>query len=182
MAMIEAACAGDFDVIVCRDLDRFSRFDPMEASYYFHQLRQAGVRLLTVNDGWIDWDDIGNYLKVVVDQHAKHAYAKSMGLNIGPVLFELAQEGYWVSGTPPFGFGLKRTGADNARRLGQLSGDLPVIQRRQQLALGEIAGAAEDDVIERFDRNDLAAHGRFARAEEIRFSLNLIDLKKPELS
>jgi hypothetical protein len=35
---------------------------------------------------------------------------------------------------------------------------LAVIERRQQLALGEVSGAAENDEIERGHGNDLAAH------------------------
>ena len=35
---------------------------------------------------------------------------------------------------------------------------LALVERRQQLALGEVAGAAEDDEVEWIDGNDLAGH------------------------
>ncbi|MNL82699.1 hypothetical protein D3C87_2101390 [compost metagenome] len=50
-------------------------------------------------------------------------------------------------------------GADDAGRLGNLAFHLAVIERWQQLALREIAGAPEHDIVKRFDGNDLAAHG-----------------------
>src|SRR5699024_7174668 len=49
-------------------------------------------------------------------------------------------------------------GADDARRLGELPRLLPIIEGRQQFALGEVAGAAEDDEIEWLDGNDLAGY------------------------
>ena len=36
---------------------------------------------------------------------------------------------------------------------------LPVIERRQELAFGQVARASEDDEVERVDWNDLACHG-----------------------
>jgi DNA invertase Pin-like site-specific DNA recombinase len=42
-SLILAAQQGrDFEVIIVWDQDRFSRFDPMEANYYWYILRQAG--------------------------------------------------------------------------------------------------------------------------------------------
>ena len=37
------------------DQDRFSTFDSIEAAIYIHPLRQAGVKLVTVAQGAIDW-------------------------------------------------------------------------------------------------------------------------------
>ena len=45
----------DFEVIIVWDQDRFSRFDPMEANYYWYILRQAGVRIVTVATGELDF-------------------------------------------------------------------------------------------------------------------------------
>ncbi len=49
--------------------------------------------------------------------------------------------------------------ADDSGRFGKLAGALAVVERRQELALGEVAGAAKNDEIERFDGDDLAGHG-----------------------
>ena len=58
---------------------------------------------------------------------------------------------------------LRTRGADDAGRLGKLVVALAVIERRQQLALGKVAGAAENDEIERIDGDDLACHGIVSR-------------------
>ena len=46
---------GKFKAILCWDQDRFGRFDSVEAGFYIHPLRQAGVKLVTVAQGAIDW-------------------------------------------------------------------------------------------------------------------------------
>ena len=48
---------------------------------------------------------------------------------------------------------MMRVGSENCLAV------LAMVERRQQLALGQVAGAAEDDEVERLDRDDLAAHG-----------------------
>ena len=47
-------------------------------------------------------------------------------------------------------------GADDPRALGDLAVLVAVVERRQKLALGQIAAAAENDVIEEVDGDDLA--------------------------
>jgi hypothetical protein len=61
----------DFEVIIAWDQDRFSRFDPMEANYYWYILRQAGVRIVTVATGELDFSDLGGWLAASVTQHGK---------------------------------------------------------------------------------------------------------------
>ncbi len=48
--------------------------------------------------------------------------------------------------------------ADDARRVGELVDLLAVIERRKQLAVGEVAGAAENDEVEGIDLDDLGSH------------------------
>jgi hypothetical protein len=60
-------------------------------------------------------------------------------------------------------FGVAHLGArraDDAGRIGKLVVELTMIQRRQQLALGKVAGTAKDDEIKRVDGDDLACHRR----------------------
>src|SRR5262245_11726128 len=49
--------SGKFQAVLCWDQDRFGRFDSLEAGYWIHPYRKAKVRLVTVNDGPIDWED-----------------------------------------------------------------------------------------------------------------------------
>ena len=50
--------------------------------------------------------------------------------------------------------------ADDARPVGHLPGGVAVVERRQQLAAGEVAGGAEDDEVERIDRDHARGHAR----------------------
>ena len=45
------------EAVLCWDQDRFGRFDPLEAGYWIKPLRDAGIRLETVAQGRIDWED-----------------------------------------------------------------------------------------------------------------------------
>jgi hypothetical protein len=46
-----------------------------------------------------------------------------------------------------------------------------MVEGRQQLALGKVATAAKDDVIERFNGNDLAAHEAISQSDWFMASL-----------
>ncbi|MGD0384395.1 MAG: recombinase family protein [Thermoguttaceae bacterium] len=50
----------DFAAILCWDQDRFGRFDSIEAGRWIHPLRCAGVWLVTVAQGQIDWNDFAS--------------------------------------------------------------------------------------------------------------------------
>src|SRR5262249_32913131 len=50
----DAQHLGDFAAILCWDRKRFGRFDSIEYGFYVFPLRQAGVVLVTVQDGLID--------------------------------------------------------------------------------------------------------------------------------
>jgi len=44
----DASGRRDFEAILCWDQDRFGRFDSVEAGFWIHPLRKAGVKLVTV--------------------------------------------------------------------------------------------------------------------------------------
>ena len=54
----DAEIRKDFRAIVVWDQNRFSRFPPVEACYYWHRLDKANVHLATVNQGRIEWNSI----------------------------------------------------------------------------------------------------------------------------
>ena len=76
---------------------------------------------------------------------------------------------------------LRARSADDAGRLGKLVVALAVIERRQQLALGEVAGAAENDEVKRIDWDDLTCHVcvHSLRTRDCEHPYNLIDLNMP---
>ncbi len=55
--MIANASNGKWQAILVWDQDRFGRFDSVEAGFWIHPLRAAGVKLVTLSDGIVDWSD-----------------------------------------------------------------------------------------------------------------------------
>ena len=80
--MIADAARGKFKAILCWDQDRFGRFDSVEAGFYIHPLRQAGVRLVTVAQGAVDWTTFAGRLIYNVQQEGKHAFLRDLSRNV----------------------------------------------------------------------------------------------------
>jgi len=107
LRMHHDACNGrDFDGIICWDQDRFGRFDSMEAGYYVHPLRQAGVTLITVNDGPIDWNNFTGRIMYQLKQEGKHQFLRDLSANVSRGLLAKALRGEWPQGPPPIGYAL----------------------------------------------------------------------------
>src|SRR5262249_28096710 len=100
----DAKEVGDFQVILCWDQDRFGRFDPLEAGYWVKPLRDVGVRLETVAQGKIDWEDFSGRLLYVVQQEGKHAYLRDLSRNVMRGMRKSAAEGKRQGGRRPYGY------------------------------------------------------------------------------
>ena len=82
--MIGEAADGDFQAILVWDQDRFGRFDSVEAGHWIYPLRKAGVCLVTVAQGRIDWNDfvakfrefLQSIIEKVVVQVTKHKHGR----------------------------------------------------------------------------------------------------------
>lgn len=108
--MRDDAQAKKFDVILCWDQDRFGRFDPVEAGYWIKPIRDAGVRLETIAQGKIDWDDFAGRLLYMVQQEAKHAFLRDLSRNICRAQLQMAKDGRGTGGNRiPFGFRAETT-------------------------------------------------------------------------
>jgi site-specific DNA recombinase len=97
----------DFEVVLCWDQDRFGRFDPLEAGYWIKPLRDAGVRLETVAQGKIDWNDFAGRIIYAVQQEGKHAYLRDLSRNVIRGMMRVAEEGLWNGGIPPYGYAVQ---------------------------------------------------------------------------
>src|SRR5262245_46792682 len=98
---------GDFEVILCWDQDRFGRFDQLEAGYWIKPLRDAGVRLETVAQGRIDWDDFAGRIVYAVQQEGKHAFLRDLSRNSVRGMHRRAKDGGWLGGPVPYGHALR---------------------------------------------------------------------------
>lgn len=106
MRLIDDAPGGKFQAILCWDIDRFSRFDPLEANHYWYLLDRAGVQLVTVAQGKLDWHDLGGWLSASVMQHGKAQYVKDLARNSARGMREAKLAGKWCA-PPPFGYRLE---------------------------------------------------------------------------
>src|SRR5262249_1608638 len=103
--MLHAARAlGDLEVVLCWDQDRFGRFDPLEAGYWIKPLRDAGVRLETVAQGKIDWEDFAGRIIYAVQQEGKHAYLRDLSRNVTRSMAAKARACGWNGGKAPYGY------------------------------------------------------------------------------
>ena len=93
-AMHKAACNGrDFDCIMVWDLDRFGRFNSLEAGYWIHPLVKAGVNLVTVTDGPVNWLDFTGRILSCIKQEGKHQFLVDLSRNTVRGMQKLAASG-----------------------------------------------------------------------------------------
>ena len=115
-AMHKAACNGrDFAAILVWDIDRFGRFDSMEAGYWVHPLRRAGVKLVSVADGVVGWDDFTGRVMYSIKAEGKHQFLRDLSRNTMRSKLAAALQGYWL-GKVPFGYRLKSDATASGRR------------------------------------------------------------------
>lgn len=105
LALHKTACNGrDFDVILVWDQDRFGRFDSMEAGYWIHPLRKAGVRLVSVTEGPINWDDFTGRVMYSIKQEGKHQFLRDLSRNVSRGQISNAQRGLLCGQAAPYGY------------------------------------------------------------------------------
>jgi len=105
LRMREDAQSGGFDLILSWDQDRFGRFDQLDAGYWIYPFRQAGVRLETIAQGRIDWEDLTGQLIYSVNQMGKAQFLRDLSRNTARGLLASAREGRAGTGGPsPYGY------------------------------------------------------------------------------
>jgi DNA invertase Pin-like site-specific DNA recombinase len=91
--MADAQKSPDFKFIVVWDQDRFSRGDALEAGHYWYLLREAGIRIHSVNQGVIETEELGDFLKASVVQSGKRGYVVDLSRNSMRGSLKVAKEG-----------------------------------------------------------------------------------------
>ena len=105
LRMREDAQQGEFSVVLCWDQDRFGRFDPIEGGHWILPFRDAGVRLETIAQGKIDWNDFAGRLIYLVQQEGKHAYLRDLSRNVTRGFLNAAKDGRGgTGGRAPAGY------------------------------------------------------------------------------
>jgi DNA invertase Pin-like site-specific DNA recombinase len=117
----------DFEAILVWDQDRFGRFSPHEASYWTFPLAQAGIQLVTVDKGPIDWNDFVQRLTYSVNQHGKHEFLKDLSRNVTRGQLEAAKNGSWI-GSVPYGYRIEG-GKKQKRLVVDDPGKVRIVQR-----------------------------------------------------
>ena len=91
--------------MLCWDQDRFGRFDPIEGGHWILPFRDAGVRLETIAQGKIDWNDFAGRLIYLVQQEGKHAYLRDLSRNVTCGFLNAAKNGRGgTGGRAPSGY------------------------------------------------------------------------------
>jgi site-specific DNA recombinase len=124
LRMREDSQTGEFSVVLAWDQDRFGRFDPIEGGHWILPFRNAGVRLETIAQGRIDWNDFAGRLIYLVQQEGKHSYLRDLSRNSIRGSIAKAKEGTGSDGSAPYGWRIEagkrcveRTEAEIVRRI-----------------------------------------------------------------
>ncbi|HEY4311731.1 MAG TPA: recombinase family protein [Pirellulales bacterium] len=105
LAMHRAACNGpDFEAILVWDQDRFGRFDSIEAGHWIHPLRNAGVRLVTVAEGPVNWNDFTGRMMYSMKQEGKHQFLRDLSRNTARGQITNAKRGFLCGQAASYGY------------------------------------------------------------------------------
>jgi DNA invertase Pin-like site-specific DNA recombinase len=95
----------DFGIIVVYDVKRFGRVDNDEAGYYRHLLREHGVEVRYVSEGFTG--DATDDLMRPVKQWQARQESKDLSKVTIRGLVSKSTTGHWMGGAPPFGYDLR---------------------------------------------------------------------------
>ena len=97
-----------FQFVLVYDVKRLGRTDMDEAGYYRYRLRQCGVEVVYVAEGFTGRpsDDVQRFMKQYL------AREESRGLSLVTIRGQLSsvKEGWWSGGMPPYGYDLEYVG------------------------------------------------------------------------
>jgi site-specific DNA recombinase len=102
--VIADAASGDFATVICWDIDRFSRFPVLEANHYWYLLDRENVSIATVNQGLLNFSDLGSWLLASVTQHGKAEYVRDLSRNVTRGLIRNAKAGKSCGGPANYGY------------------------------------------------------------------------------
>lgn len=109
LRMRDDCTSGAFDLVLCWDQDRFGRFDLLDAGHWIMPFRESGIRLETVAQGRIDWEDLVGQLIYSVNQMGKAQFLRDLSRNVCRGQLSKAREGKGTGGNRiPYGYRVER--------------------------------------------------------------------------
>ena len=93
-----------FQFVLVYDVKRFGRVDNDEAGFYRYQLRKNGIEVIYVSEGF-NGDDTDDLLRPVKQWQARQEL-RDLSKVIIRGLLTRSEGGWWMGGTPPYGYDL----------------------------------------------------------------------------
>ena len=154
---ISSSVLPNVDAVCCLDLSRFGRLDSIEGAFAKKILREAGVVLVTVLDGVIDWREQTDRIVDAVLSEAQHDFSFRLGQKTLKGKLKAFQDGNSFGYKVPYGF---------ARRITADDGSIRLVQRTEKFTKPkgwtcEIVEGAQEEVevvqwmFDEFDKNDV---------------------------
>ncbi len=115
----------DFDFVLCLDVSRWGRFQDIDLSAtYSAECKKHGKQVIYTTLGMPRPDDPLYPVYLQFERFRAAQYSKELSVKVSHGCIKIAQQGYWVGGSPPYGF--DRLLLDEARN------PLHVLEHRQK--------------------------------------------------
>jgi hypothetical protein len=105
--MIADASTKRFQAILVWDLSRLGRYDIVEGGFWMKPLRDAGVKVVTLDCGEIDWNDFAARILWSIQQEGKHAFLRDLSRASSRGRLEVAKRGERIVKAP---YGYRKKG------------------------------------------------------------------------
>lgn len=167
LQMSSDAASGRFKFVLCWDQSRFGRFDSLDAGHWIFPFRKSGVKLVTLDEGVIDWEKFETRVMYALKQEGKHELLRDLSRTVLERQSEAAKNGSWI-GSAPFGF--KVVGESKNKRLESIPQQIRVVKRifKEYVTDGRSLG----DIARRLNDNEVPTRtGKLWRFDSVRFVL-----------
>jgi DNA invertase Pin-like site-specific DNA recombinase len=157
LKMVEDSAKRDFKVVLCWDVARFSRLDPLKAAGFKDTLRDNGIYLHTCKEGKIEWNRIDQFIVDVVYAATAHEYSKSLSKDSIRGRVDSILSGNWANGKVPIGYDRLYIDPDgNEYPVARLARFAKPRNWRKQLVINETEADLVRWIFAEFLNNDLS--------------------------
>ncbi|MBX3438652.1 MAG: recombinase family protein [Planctomycetaceae bacterium] len=102
--LLADASSGKFEAVLVSEQSRMSREDVFDAIAHWRLLRDAGVKLVTVQRGEMRFDDLSGILTAMIEQHGAREESVKLSKRVTSGKREKYRRGERAHGNPLFGF------------------------------------------------------------------------------